>query len=295
MAPSDDAMEDPDSQGETQTMALGQAKSYDTFHRYLRLPFELRAPIRAFAIEASLIPGGYNGEDGDTLLCSRLASVSKEWQDDIEKALFSKIRVDPRNEEEVSKFKQYFTDRRKKYLTQLEVVVDDDPLTGLWRRDTGLAEISEIMEKTGQFFQQFSNWNFSSDGTKQRPIAFMFSSTEWGPGAHPGKYETHRMGTTCLWHPYKLSRVTGNGIPTNVALWAIKSEFPSSLNMVTHFTFAPDSFPVAAAKRIIGAMPNLESCVLDTKVPCDFEEGWRDFTGEKLQTLPLRMICATHA
>lgn len=136
MAPSDDAMEDPDPQDEAQKMALGHPKSHDTFHRYVHLPFELRAAIRDVAIEGAIQDYLHlnQGLLDKGLPCSRLAVVSKEWQGDVEKALFGKIRLDPLNEGDVSNFEQYFTKIRTSYLTQLEVAMDDNMRTGLWVR-----------------------------------------------------------------------------------------------------------------------------------------------------------------
>ncbi|POS75850.1 hypothetical protein DHEL01_v205756 [Diaporthe helianthi] len=273
MAPSD-AMKSPnlEPQGEAQKMSLGQPKSHDTFHNYPYLPFELRKPIRAFAIDAA-VSAYFEGSLG----CSRLASVSKEWQGDVEKALFSKIRVDPLDEEEVSDFERYFTDRRKKYLTQFEVAVDDSPETGVWARDTGLLVISQVMEKTGQLFQQLAGWDFTGEGNKQRSLAIMFVSSCSDP--HMDRQGLpNDVGPRSLWEPNELSKLTRNGIPTNVALWAIKSEFPSSLDMVTHFDFVADCVPIAAAKRIIQVMPNLKSFDMETCFSIQVEEGWRDLT-----------------
>ena len=286
-------MENINPQGEAHEMSVtaedgesnpfGQVNNHAAFHRYLALPFELRAHIRALAIKAAIPTSGYVHHREDSLGCFRLASVSREWQDDVENALFSKIRVDPLDEEEVSEFEQPFTDRRKKFLTQLEVAVDDDEETGLWEGRMGLLEISQFMEKTGQLFQQLSGWNFSKDGNKQRSIDIMFTSLGRAPGLHKGKYDDPLISTSSLWEENGLNKVTDNGlVPTNVTLWAIKSEFPSSLNMVTHLTFVPDCVPVAAAKRIIQVMPNLETCTFETSLGCESEEGWRDFTGKAL-------------
>lgn len=280
IAPSDDAMETPDPSGE-------RRNSHGTFHRYLHLPFELRAEIRAFAIMGC----HSTGEN-----CrSRLALVSKEWQVDVEKSLFSKIQIDPLNEEGVSDFKKYFTDGREKYLTQLEIPMDDSAVTGLWERSNGLLGISQLMEKTGQLFQHLNGWNLSSDGRKQSSIAVIFTSLNEFRGDYwrVGKFEDQMMQTVSLWEPNRLSGVTEGDIPTNVALWAIKSEFPSSLNMVTHLSFNIDCVPIAAAKRIIQVMPNLESCNFQMIFTCEVEEAWKDLTGEFAWTLSFRKTIAT--
>lgn len=92
------------------------------------------------------------------------------------------------------------------------------------------------------------------------------------------------MSTSSLWGKKDLDLVTSRGlIPTNMALWAIKSKFPSSLNMVTHLTFLPDSVPLSAAQKIVKSMPNLEKCVLEVRFGSDSHEGWKDFT-RKLPT-----------
>ncbi|KAG8161960.1 hypothetical protein KVR01_007725 [Diaporthe batatas] len=278
MATSDDhAMDDTGPQDEAQRTSLGQATSYDTFHRYRRLPLELRAMIRAFAIESarSRWPG-YLTNHKDPLPCSRLASISEEWQDDVEKALFSKIQIDPLDEDDILDFAKNFTERRKKYLTQLEVVMEDEE-SGFWQTNTGPLDLSRCMEKTGQLLQQLTGWNFSDDN-RQRSIAVIFTSRYLAIRRHREKDEDPLINTVSLWDPFQLSALTENRIPTNVALWAIKSEFPTPLNMITHLTLVPDCMPIAAAKTIIQTMPNLESCNFGIAFECTVEEAWRDFT-----------------
>lgn len=259
---------------------ISQVKNQTTFHCYVHLPFELRAQIRTAAIEAAYPNSNPwkwpNGEKP----CSRLASVSKEWKGDVEKVLFGEIRIDPSNEEDVARFKELFTDERKRFLTRLDIAIDGDEDTGPWHKKLGLLGISQVMEKIGQFFQFINAWNFCRDGEKQQSIEIIFTAPDQSPGHHSPKDKQPQMSTTSLWEKRNLNLLTGHGLmPANVALWAIKSEFPSSLNMVTHLTFLPDCLPLPAARKIIQAMPNLETCVLEVTFGSQSEEGWRDFTG----------------
>lgn len=150
------------------------------------------------------------------------------------------------------------------------------------------------MEKTGQLLQKLRGWDFSGDGGKQRSIAIMFAGNDWDTGYHPGKEQDPEMLVWSLWDPKKLSKVITNGVPTNIVLWAINSEFPSSLGMMTHLTFTPDCVPVAAAKRIVQIMPNLKSCTFGTCFRLEVGEGWTDYTDKPPQTFSLYVVLAAH-
>lgn len=254
------------------TSQVSQATHLTAFHRYIHLPFELRAQIRKEAMEPARKRSLFK------IPLSPFASVSREWQDDVERVLFKAIRIDPFEEEQISKFKELFTIRRKKLLTRLDIVIDYGDISPGYEK-MGLLQISEEMEKVGQFLNYINAWDFCREGEKQQPIDIIFASLQ-RPRFRTTKYDRPRMSSKSLWEKEGLDLVTNRGlIPTNIALWAIKSEFPSSLNMVTHLTFNPDCVPLSAARKIISTMPNLETCVLQVSFGTQSEEGWRSLTG----------------
>lgn len=298
MAPSDgnqntslqsEALEKPVTAHVGEAKQISQTTNLAAFHCYMHLPFELREKIRTAAIRAahpSINPWSRDKP------CSRLASVSKEWQEDVERVLFAEIRIDPSDAADVARLKELFTEERKRFLTRFEIAIDDEQFSGLWHRHMGLLGISQVMEKIGKFFQYISGWNFSRDGEKQRSIEIIFTSSHQRGGHHDPKDDQPFMGVSSLWEREDRNVLTSHGlIPTNMVLWAIKSEFPSALNMVTHFTFLPDCVPLPAAQKIIQTMPNLETCVFEVKFGTDCEEGWGALTGWSLgpQTLAMDM------
>lgn len=269
-------LEKPGTAQDGGTSQIGQHTDLTTFHHYIDLPFELRAQIR----KEKMRPRGKRRKDPKPH--SRLASVCKEWQDDVERVLFGAIRINPLDEEQISKFKELFTDRRKKLLTRLDIAIDDDEETSPWHQRMGLLQISQVMEKVGQFLHYINGWDFCRENEKQQSIDIIFMSERLKPVLRSPKCQMPYMFIRSLWEKKGLDFVTGRGlVPTNIALWAIKSEFPPSLNMVTHLTFLPDCVPLSAAQKIIQMMPNLETCNLEVSFGCKCEEGWRDFTGRQ--------------
>lgn len=268
---------------------ISPATSLTTFHGYMHLPFELRAQIRTAAIKSAYPnPNPWKWPDLEKP-CSRLATVSKEWQDDVERALFCQIRIDPCDEVDVAKFKGVFTDERKRFLMRLDIAIDDEESTSPWHEEMGLLRISQVMEKVGQFFHYINSWEFCREGEKQQCIDIVFTTLHQNPGHHDQKYEQPHMAIRSLWEQDDFDLLTRRGlVPSNMALWAVKSEFPSSLNMVTHLTFLPDCVPFPAAQKIIQTMPNLETCVLEVRFSSESEEGWKHLTGRIPPALSLK-------
>lgn len=288
MAPSD-GMENIGRQGEAHEMPVaaeggGTKRSArknipKTFHRYMDLPFELRQQIRTEAIDeavGSFTPGGYRGNR-----CARLASVSKEWQPDVEKTLFGEIYIDPSNSRDVRRFKRRFTDERKRFIRLLGIAIDDSKKTGPWHESMGLVRISQVMANIGHFLKYINGWDFVTSNGDRRPFKIVFA-TSCFPDRRMYWRNDHRFTmTTSLWQAPSLRVVTSHGIvPTEMALWAIKSEFPSSLDMVTHLSIAPDCVPAPAAQKILQTMPNLETCVLSPRFDIRCRGGWKDLKGK---------------
>lgn len=265
-------LEKPGTAQDGGTSQISQTTDLTTFHYYIRLPIELRTQIRMEGMKPARKRSKYK------IPRSRLASVSKEWQDDVERVLFRAIRINLLEEEQISQFKELFTDRRKKFLTRLDIVIDDED-TSPWHQRMGLLQISQVMEKVGQFLHYISGWDFCREGEKQQSIDIIFVSKQ-RPRCRTPKDDPPHMSIRSLWEKEGLDLVTNRSlIPTNIALWAIKSEFPSSLNNVTHLTFLPDCVPLSAAQKIISTLPNLETCVLEVSFGTQSEEGWRSLTG----------------
>lgn len=262
---------------ESKASQINQTNNLTIFHCYIHLPFELRAQIRTAAIQASR-----KSPKCETPR-TRLALVSREWQDDVERALFSQIKIDPSDEEDVATFNELFTDKRKRFLTRLDIAMDDDIYTSPWHKQMGLVGISQVMEKVGQFFQYLNRWDFCREDEKLRSIEVIFVSSVPSRGYHPPLDGKPHMDLSSFWDKRELRILTKDGfIPTNMALWVMKSEFPSALTMITHLTFNPDCVPLSAAQKIIQAMPNLETCVFSVGFPSDSGEAWSDLTGKNL-------------
>lgn len=299
MAPPD-SDQDTSSQGDTSEISLtlsdseasqiNQTNDLTTFHYYIHLPFELRAQIRTEAIKSAQRWLQTKKDRG------RLALVSKEWQDDVEKLMFGMIRIDPSNEGDVASFKRLFTDRRQKFLTRLDIAIDDDDKTSPWHKEMGLLLISQVMEKVGQFLHYINSWDFCKEGEKQQCIEIVFTAPPKNRRERDRTDEEPNVAISSLWEQENLDSLTRRGlIPTNIALWAVKSEFPSSLDMVTHLTFVPDCVPFPAAQKIVQTMPNLETCVLEVRFSSESEEGWRYLTSRIPPALNLETEHGTDA
>ncbi|KAH8752795.1 hypothetical protein F5883DRAFT_201377 [Diaporthe sp. PMI_573] len=143
------ALAEPVSAEDRGAGALTPISNYTTFHHFIELPFEIQSQIRIEACEEAVLDSDSGVSEQRSC---RLALVCKDWQHDIEKILFSQIRVDPSNEEEVLRFKELFTDKRKAYLTRLDIAIDDD-FDGPWHQEKGLLRISQVMTKIGHFLQ----------------------------------------------------------------------------------------------------------------------------------------------
>lgn len=280
---------------DSETSQIKRATSLITFHYYVYLPFELRAQIRTEAIKAvypNANPSKY--PDGEKP-CSRLATVSKEWQHDVERALFREVRIDPCNQVDVTKLKELFTPKRKRFLMRLDIAIDDDKGTSPWHQRMGLLRISQVMGQIGQFFHYINGWDLCREGEKQQSLKVVFTTSHQTPGCHAPMDEQPQISIGSLWEKKDLDRLTNRGlITTDIALWAIKSEFPSSLNMVTHLTFLPDCVPLSAAQKIISTMPNLETCVLEVSFNSNSEDGWRNFTSRNPLALHINKVYETH-
>lgn len=175
----------------------------------MQLPPELRAQIREQAIEEAnrYYPHWKSLRDLDKEHGYRLASVSKEWQDDVERAFFRQVRVDPLDERDVATFKKHFTDKRRRFLRSLEIYLDDAEEPSPWHKDMGLLRISQLMEKFGQFYHHINSWDFCRDGKRQQPLEIIFETMHWFLGdEHPF------VGITSLWDERKRDAVTSQGI-----------------------------------------------------------------------------------
>lgn len=220
------------------------------FHRYLDLPDDVQKMIIEEAI---------NQEDW----IARWASVSKEWQEEVEKVTFYDIRIDPSVEEDVLMFKQMFKNERRSYLETLEIILDDRP-TGPWHTANGIVQISQVMEKVGIFFHYLNSWN-PDQITADLEIRFVSvdsgfegsdDSSIWlgPPGLEPS------IQTTSLWTKHQLDLLGNSNSASDKPLWAAWSEYPESFDWVGWLTFPLDCVPLPATIAIIGKMPNLVSC-----------------------------------
>lgn len=114
------------------------------FHRYLDLPDYFREMIRDEAIDQA-------GK------LARLATVSREWQEDIEELLFFGMEIDPSVEDDVLMFKQVFKDKRRQYLDVLHIIVNDQPI-GPGDTANRIVHIIEATGKVGIFFDYLKSW-----------------------------------------------------------------------------------------------------------------------------------------
>jgi hypothetical protein len=292
MAPPDD-MEDVIKQLGALTISAAaeqvQSKIDGTFHLYINLPFEIREQIRIEAINAPVQPlfselaytPGRIGQDLTPL--HELATVSNEWRVDVERLLWSEILVDPSKEDEVRRFKVLVKEERRKSLKRLDIPLDASISTGPWHQELGLLRISQVMARVGQLLQQI-NQNYESS-EKKRPVQLIFTlddyrySTRQYRDKYPG-FETSGSYFS-LWEQSNLLAVTQQGVvPTDTTMWAIKSEFPSSVDRVTSLSAPIDCIPFSAARTLIQGMPNLATCVLAFKVSPFLAEGWPHLTGK---------------
>lgn len=253
-----------------------QAGDTTEFHRYMDLPPELRDQIRNEIIVHQLYP---NRRD-----FSKFATVSREWQDDVEKLRFGTIRIDLMNEEDASKFKEVFVPRRRGFLKFLEIIIDDRK-TGPWHSAMGLLQISQFMEKVGHLLQFISSWDVDLDKyARQRPnlhIDFVSLDLELLK-KEPGFVEgAPNFRTSSFWMESHVDLLTNSGLlPISMPLWAVNSSFPTSLGIATYLTFPLDCIPLPASLAMIRTMPNLDSCMFGLSFEKDCLEGFGNLTGK---------------
>lgn len=263
------AAEDGESDELTQTNEILE------FHRFVDLPAELRDQIRKEAIRQE----GF----GRRNKLSPWATVCKEWQDDVEKIIFSRIEIDPANGEDGSKFKEIFIQRRRRFLTCLSIIIDDrEP--GAWHSVMGLSQISLLMEKIGQIFQFISSWDLDRDKDRKEPPGmeiYLFCL-----GLHFSEFDSAdpfdpTFQTTSLWTESQLDLLTNsNLLPTNMPLWAIRAEFPKTFSIANCLTFPLDCVPLPAAMAIMETMPNLTTCSFDLRFEKTCLQGIENLTGK---------------
>lgn len=229
------------------------------FHRFTDLPAELREQIREEAIRQEWF-------DRRNKLAP-WATISKEWQEDVEKLNFSVIEINPEDEEDVSKFKEIFIERRRRFLTCLGIIFDDRK-TGPWHSVMGLSQISLLMEKIGQILQFISSWNLDLDENQRQP-----------PGMEICFDPAYQ--TTSLWTESQMNLLTNsNLLPTNMPLWAIKAEFPKPFSIAKCLAFPLDCVPLPAAMAIVETMPNLTTCSFETTFEKTCLDGIEILTGK---------------
>ncbi|KAG8157291.1 hypothetical protein KVR01_012999 [Diaporthe batatas] len=259
------------------------------FHRYMDLPFEIRRAIRARSIDQHqrMMVTDEEGNWQFKVDLARLATVSKEWRKDIEKILFANIRFDSSKVESLSFLEAAFTPRRKRFIQSLDIIINDEQtVKSPWHKRMGLLEISRVMERTGHLFQ-WINWDFRQEVEDRQSIEIRFrSSSSHTPNFEDAVPDDPSMQTSSLWMREILSRATNSGqVPTNIVLWAINFEFPSSLNMVTSLTFPPDCLPLPATLAFLRRMPNLKSCNFELAFKSTSEDAWGNFA-DLINALP---------
>ncbi|POS74695.1 hypothetical protein DHEL01_v206915 [Diaporthe helianthi] len=232
----------------------------NTFPRFMDLPPKIRKQI---CFETLLI----DDDRGKPFLTSDLATVSKEWRDNIDEVLFNDIIIDTIDYEDVLTFKQMFsTDRRRRLLTRLNIAIDDSE-TGPWHMEHGIFQISRTMTSIGSFLGYINGWDFGKAGGGRRPLEIVFTTSRF-PDAPVDWSNSRRLitNTTSLWDEPCLRLACRDQLDLSfLPLRAVDSKFPSSLDMVTYLSISPDFMPEGVAKKMIQAMPNLETLVLDPR------------------------------
>lgn len=284
---------------------LIQAGDTMEFHRYMDLPDHIREMIREEAIhqERITVPSGqcnwyfpYISNHN----IARLATVSREWQWHTERHLFDMIRIDPLDEEEVRKFKEIFKENRRELLMRLDIIIDDRP-TGPWHISGGMLQISQAMEKVGQFFRYLNLWDsdepedgelwyheddvntWEFGGVRGLEINFVslnlgFPEIEYAPEGEP------YIQTSSLWTESQLNLLTNSNLATDMPLRAIWSAFPKRFGIAKDVTFSLDCVPFPATIAIMQTMPNLEYCSFELSLKRTSEEGMARLTGKPQST-----------
>lgn len=238
-----------------QSDELIQAGDTMEFHRYMDLPDHIRGMIREEAID-------------EEYSIAHLASVSKEWQKDVEGYLFQTIRIDPSVEEDALRFKQLFENQRRGYLEVLNIIVDDRP-TGPWHTANGIVQISLVMEKIRMFFHHINSWDRNQVGDLEIKfvsldlgfVEFEIDQTKlWKPC----------IRTTSLWTKSQLHLLGNSNLTSHIPLWAIWSE---DLGIAKRLTFPLDCVPFPVSMAIIETMPNLVSCSFELAFERMADEG----------------------
>ncbi|KAK7697204.1 hypothetical protein SLS64_013809 [Diaporthe eres] len=292
------------------------------FHRYMELPSHIRFEIREEAIDQEISSGTNEHVDWFhpfvTNNVSRLATVSKEWQQHIEDYLFEMIRIDPTVEEDVLKFKELFKNHRRRYLKTLDIIVDDRP-TGPWHTAGGMLQINLAMEKVGQFLSYLISWDSdenedldSCDSGENESLSSLDSGEsedlDSGDSSEAASIITWDFGeveglkinfvslnldfpevrfapkgepsiqTSSLWTASQLNLLTSSDLSTEIPLPPISSAFPKRFGIARHLTFPLDCVPLPATIAIIQTMPNLKSCSFELSFESSSEEGMARLT-----------------
>lgn len=261
------------------------------FHRYMDLPFHIRAYILDEAVDQEIVSGTNEHVDWFhpfvTNNVSRLAPVSKEWQKQIEDYLFEMIRIDPTVEEDVLRFKELFKHHRRRYLKALDIIVDDRP-TGPWHTAGGMLQISLAMEKVGQFFSYLSSWDstevasvITRDSGEVEGLEINFVSLNLGfPEVEFAPFGQPSIQTSSLWTASQLNLLTNSNLSSDMPLRAIWSAFPKHFGLARNLTFPLDCVPLPATIAIMQTMPNLKSCSFELSLKTSSEEGMERLTGK---------------
>lgn len=287
------------------------------FHRYMDLPSHVREMIMDEAVQQERISVTdqsiywYDPIVSNHNL-ARLAPVSLEWQFHIEGYTFHWIRIDPSVECDVRRFKELFKKWRRSHLMGLDIIIDDRP-TGPWHSANGMLQISQAMEKVGQFFRYLNLWDsdepedlklwFSAEYDPLRQVNFGagkgleinfmslnlgFPEIEYAPEGEP------YIQTSSLWTESQLNLLTNSHLPTDMPLWAVLSAFPKRFGIAKRLTFPLDCVPFPATIAIMQKMSNLESCSFEVSFKRSSEEGMARLTGKFQSTKESRLPLETH-
>ncbi|KAG8166487.1 hypothetical protein KVR01_002176 [Diaporthe batatas] len=236
---------------------------------FMDLPYNIRKRIRH---EALLV----DTDRGKPFLTSNLATVAKEWRDDIEEVIFNDITIDALDDPEVLAFKAMFaTDRRRQLLTRLNFAVDDSE-TGPWYKENDGLEIAQIVDSIGDFLKYIHRWDFRKEGGGRRPLEIAFATSQF-PDAKIDWSHGHRLipNTTSMWE-HSRDR-TAFGVMELCQLSSIfhkESKLPPFLDKVTYLSIPPDCIPHMMAQEVIEMMPNLETLILDPRFDVESDEPW---------------------
>lgn len=226
---------------------------------------------------------------------ARLATVSPEWRDHVERTTFRCLTIDPEPDvADVSQFEELVVGKRRGYLEEINILLN----WYIWRIDRGpvpgIVDLSTTMEQVGKCLKIIGNWDLRAIRRERHCMNVYFQTWtgESMENLRPHAWTSQRHGlplldAPSLWSKDNLRRITGSALvdhpqtefPSDMVFQAIKASFPDSVTVVRNLSFALDCVPWLAGEAMMERLPNVGSVDLQLRFGHRDEHGWEKVAG----------------